>query len=90
MPTFDLLFVPAPDPDGEPVAHVLLTTEVQHGYPDVQPGQRLVTAPATSAAELDYQITMLHEELERIRDVAREKFEAVRPSSRGPRDDQPS
>ena len=72
--TFDLLFLPPDGPDGEAVAHVLLTADVPHGYPDVQPGLRLVTPPATSATDLDYQITMLHEELERIREQAREKF----------------
>ena len=81
-PTFDLLFLPPGGPDGESVAHVLLTAEVPPGDAAVQPGQRLVTTPATSATDLDYQITMLHQELERIREQAREKFGAARPSPR--------
>ena len=46
-PTFDLLFLPSGGPEGESVAHVVLTADVPHGYEDVQPGQRLVTTPAT-------------------------------------------
>ena len=76
-PTFDLLFLTPRGADSKPVAHVLLTADIPHSYPDLQAGQRLVTTPATSAAELNYQITRLHEDLERIQGLARKKFEAM-------------
>ena len=52
-----------------------------HAYAELEPTQHLVTPPATSVADLNYQITILHEELERIREDARSRFaDASQPS----------
>ena len=66
--------VPARGPSDEAVAHLCLTAAIPHSYEDVPSGHSLVTPPATSAADLDYQITILHEELEQIREDARSRF----------------
>ena len=82
MPTtFGLLFLPSHGPDGYPVAHVHLNATLPHAYAELEPTQHLVTPPATSVADLNYQITILHEELERIREDARSRFaDASQPS----------
>ena len=82
MPTtFGLLFLPSHGADNQPVAHVHLNTTLTHAYAELEPAQPLVTPAASTVAELNYQITRLHEELENLREDARSKFaEASQPS----------
>ena len=83
MPTtFGLLFLPTHGSGNQPVAHVHLNATLPHALAELEPTQPLVTPPATSAADLSYQITILHEELERIREDARSRFADAREPSR--------
>ena len=76
-----LLFVSASAQTGaSPLAHVYVRAAIPHGYAELQPGQIVLTPPASTFAELEYQVTLLHEELELLRDEARRQFGEPSPS----------